>query len=56
MFDDVAHLRAQAMLCREVARNLSDQKAADQVRQQAADYTARAEALETSIEDARQQN
>ncbi len=43
---DAKYLRAQAALCLQIARQLSDRKAAENLRAEAAQYSAEAEALE----------
>jgi hypothetical protein len=43
---DAKYLRAQAELCLEIARQLSDRAAAQRVRLNAADYLSQAENLE----------
>jgi hypothetical protein len=44
---DAAYFRAQAQLCLELARQLSDQAAAERTRLTAVSYLARAEELES---------
>jgi hypothetical protein len=46
MLDDAKYLRAQAQLCLEIARNMSCHADAECMRQQASEYTLRAEKLE----------
>jgi hypothetical protein len=46
MVDDVAYLRAQSVFCLTLAREMSDRKAAERLKQEAADYTLRAKRLE----------
>ena len=43
---DARYLRAQAELCMEIASQMSDPKAAQQLRADAADFHARAAAIE----------
>ena len=49
MFEDAKFLRAQALLCLEIARNISSNVDADHMRQQAFEYTLRAERLEEGL-------
>ena len=50
---DARYLRAQARLCLEIASQLSDPKAAERLRAEAADYHARAAELEEGPQPAR---
>jgi hypothetical protein len=43
---DARYWREQAALCLEIARQISDRRAADQMRATAAEYFARAQELE----------
>ena len=45
---DAAHLRAQAKLCLEIARQMSDQTAAKNLQAEAARYNSEAAEAETS--------
>jgi hypothetical protein len=53
MFDDVAYLRGQALFCLELAQELSDHEAAKRLKQEAMDYTLRAERLEEQAQQAK---
>jgi hypothetical protein len=46
MIDDAKYLREQAILCLEMARQISVNADADEMRQQASEYSARAARLE----------
>jgi hypothetical protein len=47
---DAQYFRAQAQLCLEIARQLSDRVAAEKIRLTAADYLSKAEELERVAE------
>lgn len=51
---DAAHLRAQAKLCLEIARQMSDHTAAKNLRTEAARYQEEAAEAEASEQSARQ--
>jgi hypothetical protein len=53
MFDDVAYLRGQALFCLALAREVSDHEAAKRLKQEAMDYTLRAERLEEQAQQAK---
>jgi hypothetical protein len=46
---DARYLRAQAELCLEMARQMSDQTSADNLRAEAARYQAEATEIETGV-------
>ena len=46
---DARYLRAQAELCLEIARQVSDRRTADSLRAAAARYHAEAEEIETGV-------
>ena len=46
---DAKYLRAQAELCLEMARQMSDQTSADNLRAEAARYQAEATEIETGV-------
>jgi hypothetical protein len=50
---DARYLRAQAALCLEIAGQMSDPRAAEKLRDEAAQYHARAAAIEEGEENPR---
>jgi hypothetical protein len=55
MFEDAKYLRAQAVLCLEIARSISSRADAENMRVRAFEYNARAERLEPTGDDAETQ-
>ena len=53
---DAKYLRAQAELCLEMARQVSDPKTADSLRVEAAHYQAEAAETETGVKTAPEQS
>jgi hypothetical protein len=49
MLDDPKYLREQALLCLEMARQISGKADADDMRQQASEYSARAVRLDEEL-------
>jgi hypothetical protein len=51
MFEDAKHLRRQALLCLQVAAQMSSSLDAEQMRHRAMDYSQRADKLEEGLPD-----